>query len=116
MERLQEIKDLILWYLIDDINLFSEWNDIYTLDFLVNNIQNISSDINIDRIETYSDSRYQVSTYIKVNDSKWYSVILDHSFEDNDLSNISKAAQVILDYENEANRLTLNYKTNENIN
>ena len=110
MNRLEEIKKSIQDNILNRYTEYFTIDDyIFTTDILQRSIWDISSDLNIDYVESDADWWYQVTAYIKTELYKWYTVVLDSDYIMRD-ETLEELAQSILDYENEANSLIIKTK------
>ena len=106
---IKEINDFLQSEDVSEQDMFTD-NKWDTLDNILYIVNNIDVWIDLDLIDHESDSRCQVTTYIKTDWHKWYSVIIDSSFEKYRINSIDELADVILEYLEEISHLQITYK------
>jgi len=108
---IEEIQKELVKMELEELDICSNDENQMDKSFPYNNIcsliWNVSSDICIEKVETESDSRYQVTAFINVSPIKWYTVVLDSSFENTLIECIWDLADTIIQYEDEAKTLVL---------
>ena len=116
MNRIEELtKDIQVYLAENDMEEsdITRPDDKYDNEAWLQNLCNVTNEVSIitiESIEDMSERWWQITYYIKIEDSSvWYTIILNNS-ADIDIQSIENLAEVIYDYERLASKLTLTIK------